>query len=75
MKSTTFFRPALAVAFALSLCACGSIEYRQAEYWQDYQSMAVPIEVIEGNFVESTNDSEIVYLVPALAYPGTVLAA
>ena len=68
MISPTLLRPALAVAFALSLCACGSVEYRQ-----DYQSMA--IEVIEGNFVESTNDSEIVYLVPALAYPGTVLAA
>ena len=68
MKSPTLLRPALAVVCALSLCACGSVEFRQ-----DYQSMA--IEVIEGNFVESTNDSEIVYLVPALTYPGTLLAA
>ena len=70
MKFPTLLRPALAAVFALSLCACGSVEYRQ-----DYQSMAAPIEVIEGNFVESTNDSEIVYLVPALTYPGTLLAA
>lgn len=71
MKSPMVLSPALAAVFALSLCACGSVEYRQ-----DYQSMAAPIEVIEGNFVESTNDSEIVYLdVPALSYSATVLSA
>ena len=71
MKSLTLFRPVLAAVFTLSLCACGSVEYRQ-----DYQSTAAPIEVIEGNFVESTNDSEIVYLpVPLETYAGTVLAA
>jgi hypothetical protein len=75
MKSPKLLRPALAAVFALSLCACGSVEYRQDHQLQEFQSMATPIEVIEGNFVESTNDSEIVYLVPALTYPGSLLAA
>ena len=71
MKSLkSFSRPVLAVVFSLGLCACSSVEIHQ-----ELQSMAAPIEVIEGNFVESTNDSEIVYLVPALSYPGTLLAA
>lgn len=69
MKSPTLLRPALAVVCALSLCACGSVEYRQ-----DYQSMA--IEVIEGNFVESTNDSEIVYTdLPSETFAASVLVA
>ena len=57
MKSPILLgRPVLAALFALTLCACGSIEYRQ-----DYQSSAVPIEIIDSNFVESTYDTEIVY--------------
>lgn len=57
-----------AALFALSLGACGSAEYRH-----DYQSMAAPIEVIESNFMESTNDAEIVYLeIPAQVYGATL---
>lgn len=71
MKSPTLLRPVLAAILALGLCACGSVEHRS-----DFQSMATPIEVIEGNFVESTNDSEIVYLqAPLETYAGSVLAA
>ena len=57
MKSPTrFSRSVLAAVFAMALSACGSVEYRQ-----DYQSLAVPIEVIDSNYVESTYDTEIVY--------------
>ena len=70
MKSPTTLRSALAAILALGLCACGSVEHRP-----DFQSMVAPIEVIEGNFVESTNDSEIVYLAPALRHADAVLAA
>jgi len=69
MKSATRHgKPVFAALFAFSLCACGSAEYRQ-----DYQSMAAPIEVIESNFVESTNDAEIVYQeLPAQVYGATL---
>ena len=69
MKSATRHgTPVFAALVALSLCACGSAEPRR-----DYQSMAAPIEVIESNFVESTNDAEIVYQeLPAQAYGATL---
>jgi hypothetical protein len=52
-----FGRPVLAALFSMGLCACGSVEYRQ-----DFQSMAAPIEVIDSNYVESPNDTEVVFM-------------
>ncbi len=59
MKSRTrVSAQALAALFALSLAACGSVEHRA-----DFQprSQAGPaIEVIDSNYVESPNDTEVV---------------
>ncbi len=59
-------RSFVAATLALSLCACGSVQPRQ-----DYRQSMAPIEVIEGNFVESTHDAEIVFTeTPWQAYAG-----
>lgn len=57
MKSPTrFTAQALAALFALSLAACGTVEHRA-----DFQFQAGPaIEVIDSNFVDSPNDTEVV---------------
>ena len=56
MQTRKFSAPTLAVSvLALALGACGSVEHRK-----DYSSFT-PIEVIESNYVESTNDAEIVF--------------
>ena len=52
MQTWSFVAPLLASVLALGLCACSTIEYRH-----DYTTA---IEVIESNYVESTNDAEIV---------------
>jgi hypothetical protein len=44
-------RSALACVVAFGMCACSTVDYR---------STGAAIEVIESNFVESTNDSEVV---------------
>lgn len=49
----------VAATLALSLCACGSVQHRQ-DY--NYHRSMVPIEVIDSNYVESTNDAEIVFI-------------
>lgn len=49
-------RSCVVLAMASLLGACGT-----AGYQPDQQSLA-PIEVIESNYVESTNDAEIVFV-------------
>ena len=44
---------ALALASALALCGCGSVELRQTH--------SQTIEVIDSNYVDSSNDTEIVF--------------
>jgi hypothetical protein len=46
-------RYVLTVALALGMCGCSTMEYRTS---------AAPIEVIESNYMESTNDAEIVHV-------------
>jgi hypothetical protein len=53
-------RCVLTMALALVMCGCSTVEYR---------SSAAPIEVIESNYIESTNDAEIVHVeTPAQNY-------
>ncbi len=71
MRTTTARSLAISL-LALGLGACGTMELRQ-------EAMA-PIEVIESNYVESTNDAEIVFAdTPAMPWQapaaGQVIAA